>query len=523
MFPFNVRVNPSRSNRLQGRANISGQTVTTGNTSVPIANSGNVEYISNITLGGQTIAVMLDTGSSDLWVTGNNIQATETGKSTTLSYAVGQAKGNILTATLQFDNYTVDNQAFLLVTDTSSFSTDIYEQGYAGLIGLGPNSGSVIRSKVDSDAGDAVLNRIFEQNKTTQNYISFLLNRAGDSNESFIGQLTISEVVPGYENITNQPRLSVEMVAGLINENQHWQILTDKDNGVTGPDGRVIDISSIVPKAPDGTLVAVIDSGFTLPQVPRAVSDAIYGRVQGAVYDTTQQFWTLPCGQLLNISFNFGGVNIPIHPLDTVNNDFHYKDSNGNPACVGAFQPITSAFSLLGTYDMILGMGFLRNTYTLLDYGNWVDLSSNDRSNPYVQFLPVTNVEDAVADFIRVRLAGVDTTGAPQYDLLPVSQMQHSPISEQEKKKAYEEMILSRWPYILVGCLAFVIIVIGLIVWRCCCRRRAKKRVASFIPGHGMDNAYMSLEEQSGKRHHGPGYIVDNGYDAGKHGYRPMN
>ena len=62
--------------------------------------------------------------------------------------------------------------------------------------------------------------------------------------------------------------------------------------------------------------------GFTLPQVPRAVSDAIYGRVQGAVYDTTQQFWTLPCGQLLNISFNFGGVNIPIHPLDSKRKPF---------------------------------------------------------------------------------------------------------------------------------------------------------------------------------------------------------
>lgn len=36
-------------------------------------------------------------------------------------------------------------------------------------------------------------------------------------------------------------------------------------------------------------------------------------------------------------------------------------------------------------------------------------------------------------------------------------------------------MILSRWPYIFVGCLAFVLIVAGLITWRCCVRRRKRR------------------------------------------------
>ena len=44
---------------------------------------------------------------------------------------------------------------------------------------------------------------------------------------------------------------------------QHWQALTDKDKGIVGPDGQVIQVSSIVPKAPDGQLVTVFDSGFT--------------------------------------------------------------------------------------------------------------------------------------------------------------------------------------------------------------------------------------------------------------------
>lgn len=71
-------------------------------------------------------------------------------------------------------------------------------------------------------------------------------------------------------------------------------------------------------------------------QVPRDVSDAIYGRVQGAEYDVKNQYWTIPCGQYLNISFNFGGLNYPIHPLDTVDNSFQITNPSGIPACLGA-------------------------------------------------------------------------------------------------------------------------------------------------------------------------------------------
>ena len=51
----------------------------------------------------------------------------------------------------------------------------------------------------------------------------------------------------------------------------------------------------------------------------------------------------------------------------------------------------------------------------------------------------------------------------------------------------YEEKVLSRWPEIFVGCLLFVLIVAGIIVWRCCVRRKrrnAKKAAAmGLAPG----------------------------------------
>lgn len=464
--PFTVNVgNPPSPSRIQRRAPI------------PISNTGNAQYVSNITIGGVDIPVLLDTGSSDLWVhfPGTVPPISDTGKSVSLGYAVGRAEGNVKTADVSFGSTTVTNQAFLHVTNTSTFTGDIHAQGYDGLLGLGPNKGSVIRKKLKTDSANNMLQRIFESNRNSENYITFLLDRKNDPSDPFKGQFSISELVPGFENVTSMPKLEVETVNRLLAADQHWQALTDKDNGIIGPDGQPVKMKSIVPKAPNGQYVAVIDSGFTFSQVPRDVSDAIYGRVRGAYYDTENEWWLVPCGQYLNVSFNFAGTNYPVHPLDLVDDNFLRTDPTGRKICIGAFQPITTAFSLLGHYDMILGMSFLRNVYTLLDFGDWIKNSDN-KEDAYMQMASVIDPVQARKDFVQVRLNGNDTIDTDsKWSLLPLDQMQHSPISADEKKKKYQEMILSRWPYIFTGCFVFVLLTVGFCVWKCCCKKRRQR------------------------------------------------
>ena len=108
-----------------------------------------------------------------------------------------------------------------------------------------------------------------------------------------------------------------------------------------------------------------------------------------------------------------------------------------------------------------------------MEFGKWVD-SVDDQQDPYIQLLPLTTVAQAHKDFVETRLSGTDTTGDPQFTLLPPDQLQHSPVSDEEKKKKYQEMVLSRWPYILTGCLVGVILIIGFVVWKCCCKRKGK-------------------------------------------------
>jgi hypothetical protein len=530
-FPSEIRAD-SPSHSLSRRGSL--------NETIALTNTGNAQYIANVTIAGQQVRVIIDTGSSDLWVNFPSTvptDITDTSKSLSLDYAIGSASGDIYTATVDFNGNTVENQAFLLVKDASSFSGNIHQQGYDGLLGLGPNKGSQISKKLSGGAGESLIDRIFSQSSnSSNNFVSLLLNRHGDPGQANLtGQMTLAAYVPGYENVTTMPQIDVESVFKGLGSDQHWQALTDKDNGVIGPDGQVIQYDSIVPKAPDGQLVAVFDSGFTFNQVPRDISDAIYGRVQGASFDSTNQYWTIPCGQLLNISLNFGGVNYPVHPLDAVDDNFDYTSPNGTHLCIGSFQPITTAFSLLGNYDMIMGMSFLRNVYAVMNYGDWIDGGSS--SDPYLQLMPTTNVQSAHNDFVQVRMDGTDTTGESRWALLPSSEEVHSPVSEEEKKEEYQEMILSRWPYIFVGCLVFVLIVTGLIIWRCCCRKGRKDRGCcgccrrknrstrgleksdSYVPLGGFKNnaSTTSFNQSTSSLNHAPSYGDGKGY--GSSGY----
>ena len=104
----------------------------------------------------------------------------------------------------------------MLVKDTSTFSGDIHSQGYDGLLGLGPNKASVVRKKLDGNAGDTTLQRIFESEKDSPNYITILLDRKFDPADPFSGQMTISETAKGFENITSMPKLDVDTVSRLL-------------------------------------------------------------------------------------------------------------------------------------------------------------------------------------------------------------------------------------------------------------------------------------------------------------------
>ncbi|KAI0067567.1 acid protease [Artomyces pyxidatus] len=445
-------------------------------------NGNNIQYFTNITLGGQQFGVSIDTGSSDLWVAGVVPNANDTGASAKVTYAIGQVQGPVRTAPLEFAGFTVPDQAFFQVVPA-----DNTPSGF-GLIGLGPNDASHVHTALkNKPAGDAVLDRIFSQDRSTPNFLTVLLSRSDDPDEQYPGDITVGELLPGYEAVADAPKVNVTSVGTIerLEEGQHWQALMDV-GGIVGPDGQAIDVTSHVSGTADKRqLTAIFDTGFTLPQVPKDVSDAIYSRIEGAQFqniNATGPIWTLPCDAEVNVTIRIGGQPFPIHPLDT-NFELQLPDDNGTHLCVGSFQPITSGAS--SSFDVILGMAFLRNAYLLINFGDFLD-GTNATAPPFVQLLALTN-DTALAhrDFVNVRLGGVDRTGD-----------QHTQAAPASSSGDGQSFFTRHRSAVLIGAAVgggVLLLIAGCVVLKVVRRRRRQRQGAG--AAIGMGGVYRKLQE----------------------------
>jgi len=181
------------------------------------------------------------------------------------------------------------------------------------------------------------------------------------------------------------------------------------------------------------------------------------------------------------MTFIFQGNKFPIHPLDT-NLDLNVTDDSGNHVCLGAFQPITTDTG--GTFDAILGMGFIRNAYMLINYGDFVDGTSNT-ANPFIQLLSTTNDTAAAhLDFVNVRMNGKDDTN---WSLLPPSSTGSPPSTEPD--------FVRRLKYYapIIGAVAGTLL-LGIIIW-CMCSSRSRKRKTGRPGFMNMGRGYQPLQD----------------------------
>ncbi|TDL23433.1 acid protease [Rickenella mellea] len=507
-FPMHAR---SRAFGLARRMDMSGG-------SAVLQNSGDISYFCNISLGGVQQTVLIDTGSSDLYVTKNVTDSKVLNVHAEVAYAGGSASGPISLATFTFDHFRVPDQAYIQATNFTEMPVD-------GIIGLGPSANSLVRLNLGNSTGDPPLDRIFQQNMTTPNFISILLDRKADDDAGtsdpldHAGQLTIGEIIHGLEAVNNQPRL-MALKDGGTGRPAHWATNLDPE-GVIGPDGHSISVSSAVPTNNSTNLLQVVfDSGFSLPQVPKEVADGIYGRIPGSYFVPQGDIgvWAYPCDYELNVSFKFGGVSYPVHPLDlgipapeyemdAQNLVLPVQESDSN-TCIATFQQRFDNFINFTNVDMILGMPFMRNTYTLINFGDFVDGSSTSVADAYIQLLSITNVTDAHSDFVKIRLGGVDTTGT-QALLLPAGATQSklettilSPDGAKHIKKLAKKtlwVIIALAALAVLGCAIFCSLMICLVKRLRRTRSGPGERSVPSVPGMSSYNPLLP-----GKGDHNP-------------------
>jgi hypothetical protein len=201
-----------------------------------------------------------------------------------MDYAVGHVEGTINLAQVEFAGYVIPQQAFcglnimfmvpqtkndvLVVQADTRLSRNL---PLDGMIGLGPDINSNNFRVLAGPAGSSPLANILKQNASTPNILTLALGRQdGAFTDPMQGTLTIGEIIPGMEAVTNQPKLTVvpeSTPRGRLSP--HWSILLDKDgvkvNGKTVTLPKSVDNDTTTPDQ----LLFVLDSGFSLPPVPK--------------------------------------------------------------------------------------------------------------------------------------------------------------------------------------------------------------------------------------------------------------
>jgi len=255
---------------------------------------GDTEFLSPVNIGGQTMNMDFDSGSSDLWVFNTQLNAASQtghtvfdpsksktfkplqGASFTISYGDGSgAAGNVGTDTVNIGGATVTGQAIEMATAvSSSFVQDTQSNGLVGLAFSKLNTVKPTQQKTFFD-----------------NAISTLAQPVftADLRKAAVGAYEFGNI--------DSTKFNGSLSWAAVNTTQgFWQFSSQKFQVGTGTAMTVAGGQ------------AIADTGTTLMLVNAAVVNAYYSQVTGAVNNQTVGGVTFPCSATLpDLMVDVGG------------------------------------------------------------------------------------------------------------------------------------------------------------------------------------------------------------------------
>ncbi|KAI0065993.1 acid protease [Artomyces pyxidatus] len=322
---------------------------------------GDTSYFAPVSIGtpGQTFDMVLDTGSSDLWVTTTacdacppNTPEYDTSKSSTLKvsnnpislkYGSGAASGTLAQDTVTMGPFTISNQIFVTV---DSISSGLIDGELAGIMGLAFDS-------IAASGATPFWQALVNANQFSSPEFSFFITR-----------------------FVNDPNASEEEVGGVLTlggtNSTYFQGDIDFQNFPAGSQTSfwlqqvsAVTVQGASVSVPGGdAALAAIDTGTTLIGAPTDAVNAIWAAVPGsqALGGDHAGFFAYPCKTTLAISLAFGGKSWPISNADM------NLGSVGQNLCMGAIFDITQGTSVTpgsGNPSWIVGDTFLKNVYSV--------------------------------------------------------------------------------------------------------------------------------------------------------------
>ncbi|KAJ8585196.1 acid protease [Rhizopogon salebrosus TDB-379] len=313
-------------------------------------------YYGSLAIGTPAMSfdVILDTGSSDLWVAGSSC-GTACGTSATfnpsssssfqnlsstvdIQYGAGYAEGYVGQDTVQMAGFSISNQGF---TVADAVSQDFLISPVSGLLGLAWNT--------------------LAQSGQTPFWQTLAANNAWDS-ALFAIQLT------RYKNASNPETLEPGGVInmGYTNSSLYTGSIDYIDIPGT-PSYWYLPLTSLTVQGNSITIdtgtTAAIDTGTTNIGGPSSAIQAIYAQIPNSqpVTGDLEGYYSYPCSTTVNIELSFGGSTWSISP-----EDFAFTPlSSGSTECVGAFFETTTGS---GAPTWIIGDAFLKNVYSVFRY-----------------------------------------------------------------------------------------------------------------------------------------------------------
>ncbi|KAH8920786.1 acid protease [Atractiella rhizophila] len=337
--------------------------------SIDLYNAGDVSYFSQLELGSppKPFFVLLDTGSSDLWIASSTCSeddgcpegveryvggSEEIEKPFEITYGFGTARGHLVKDRVAIAGHAVGNQVF----------------------GLG------FRSIAHSGAVPLV-EALAESGTLLQPLVSFAMTRSIDSpNGKAVhpgGVMTLGRTEEGlYEG-------EIEWFDVLLDEGEeepgYWAVQLESIGIGVGGIGERVEV--------EVKTKAVVDTGTSLIGGPPSQIEELYRHISGARRITDDSafegFYELPCSLSLNLSFSFSSTApsaaststpYPLNPLD-LNLGYRSSTNDGTRYCLSGIYAHD-----LSTAQGILGDAWLKNVYSVFRYST---PSSTDTSTAF--------------------------------------------------------------------------------------------------------------------------------------------
>jgi cathepsin D len=329
--------------------------------------NGDASFFGSIAVGTPPVAydVILDTGSSDLWLAGSNCvsnacdgiatfksSSSSTFKNTSepfqITYGSGEAAGVLGQDAVQMAGFSVSNQVFAVCDDVSS---GLLNAPVSGLLGLAFQT-------IASSQASPLWETLASSGSWDEPLMAFQLTRYNNDTQtqSLLEDPSATEVV-NYGGTFTMGATNSSLFTGEIDYNplpdsgSYW---LQTISSITSQ-GSAITISS------GSSALAAIDTGTTLVGGPEAEIAAIYANIPGSAPGTGQfeGYYTYPCSTTVNVTMAFGGKSWPVS-----NTDFQAQTLS-KTSCLGAFFSLSTGGNAPA---WIVGDTFLKNVYSVYRY-----------------------------------------------------------------------------------------------------------------------------------------------------------